>query len=228
MKSINTVARSLGAAFLFVIVVSLVSGLLLDDAVGTGNISDMLASISGSVGTVLISVLIGLLTSIGIVALAALLYVLLHKQSKIIALVALGWWWAEAILLAVSKIGALGLIPLSQDFVAVGSPEASFHQALGTFLYDGVLKQGDDVHMLFYSIGGILWFYLFLRSKYIPRVVSALGLVIESVSLIGMVLLLLAVDVPMLVFYPVGALELVVGLWLLIRGVKPQLDAKIA
>jgi hypothetical protein len=218
--------RLLGAAFLFVFVASLVSGLLLIEAVGSGNISDMLVSTSDNLGTMQISIVFGLLTSIGIVVLAVLLYIVLKTQDKVIALIALGWWLAEAILLAVSKIGALALIPLSHDFVAAGSPESSFYQPLGHFLYSGLLKQGDDIHMLFYSIGGILWFYLFLRSKLIPRVVSALGLAIESVSLIGMVLLLLAVDVPMLVFYPVAALELIVGFWLLIRGAPDQAEIK--
>ncbi len=166
------------------------------------------------------SIPVGLVTSIGIVALAGLLHVVLHKQGKIVALLGLGWWMAEAILLAVSKIGALGLIPLSSDLVAAGAPEPSFYQELGGFLYSGLLDQGDAIHMLFQCVGGILWFYLLYRPRYIPRALSVLGLVIESAALIGMVLLLLSVRVNMLVFYPVAALELVVGLWLLIRGIS--------
>jgi hypothetical protein len=73
--------------------------------------------------------------------------------------------------------------------------------------------------MLFYCLGGVLWFYLFYRSRCVPRVLSALGLAIESLGLVGMVLLLSAVPVSMLVFYPIAALELAVGLWLLVRGV---------
>ena len=74
--------------------------------------------------------------------------------------------------------------------------------------------------MLFYSLGGVLWFYLFYISRYIPRVLSILGIVIESVGLIGMVLLLLAINVSMLLFYPIAVLELVVGLWLMIKGIR--------
>jgi len=74
--------------------------------------------------------------------------------------------------------------------------------------------------MLFYSLGGILWFYLFYVSRYIPRVLSILGLIIESVGLIGMILLLLAVRVDMLFFYPIAVLEVAVGLWLMIKGIR--------
>ena len=218
MSGSRTVGRLLGAAFLFVFVASIVSSLLLDSVTGSGSVLEMLASIADNLGTMQISILIGLFTSVGIVVLASLLYAVLYKQQKIVALVALGWWLAEAVLLAISKIGALGLVSLSQDFVAAGAPEASFHQMLGRFLYSGLLKQGDDIHMLFYCLGGILWFYLFLRSRCIPRVLSILGIVIESVGLVGMILLLLSVQVDMLVFYPIAALELIVGVWLLIRG----------
>ena len=173
------------------------------------------------------SILVGLVTSIGIVVLAALLYVVLYKQNKIIALVALGWWLAEAILLAVSKIGLFALIPLSLEFVKAGVPAASYFQTLGDFLYSVVYQQGDDIHMLFYCLGGILWFYLFYRSRYIPRVLSVLGLAIESLGLMGMVLLLFAVRVNMLFFYPIAVLELTIGLWLMVKGIRDGSETKV-
>ena len=80
--------------------------------------------------------------------------------------------------------------------------------------------------MLFYSLGGVLWFYLFYRSRYIPHVLSIPGLVIESVGLIGMVLLLLAVRVDILFFYPIAVLELAVGLWLMIKGKRDGSETK--
>jgi hypothetical protein len=123
-----------------------------------------------------ISILGDLVTSLGIVILTALIYIVLNKQSKVVALVALGWWLAEAISLALSKTGAFALIPLSQDFVKVGTPEPSYYQTLGEFLYDGVVGlQGQTMHMFFYCLGGILWYSLFYQSKYIPRVISLFG-----------------------------------------------------
>ena len=207
---------------MFVFVDSLISTQLVSSVVGSGGISDILVNISDNLTLMRISILAGLVTSIGIVVLAVLLYIVFNKQYKIVALVALGWWLAEAITLAVSKIGLFALIPLSLEFVEAGAPAASYFQTLGDFFYSGVYQQGDNIHMLFYSLGGVLWFYLFYISRYIPRVLSILGLVIESVGLIGMVLLLLAVRVEMLVFYPIAVLELAVGLWLMIKGVRDR------
>ncbi len=226
MNSDKNTPRLLGAAFLFVMVASILSGLLLTSVVGSGSISDILMNISDNLTLMRTSIVVGLVTSIGIVVLAVLLYIVLHKQNKIIALVALGWWLAEAITLAVSKIGAFALIPLSLEFVEAGAPAASYFQTLGDFLYYGAFQKGDDIHMLFYCLGGILWFYLFYRSRYIPRVLSVFGLAIESLALIGMVLWLFAVSDNMLFFYPIIVLELTIGVWLIAKGIRDGSEAK--
>ena len=218
MNSEKTTSRLLGAAFLLVFATSLLSGLLRGAVVGTGSMSEILVSISEHLATWRISTVVELGTSVGIVLLAVLLYVVLRKQNKIIALVALGWWLAEAVTLAVSKIGAFALIPLSLEFVEAGVPDPSSYQTLGNLLYHVVDRQGNDIHMLFYCLGGILWFYLFYRARNIPRVISIPGMAMESVALVGMVFLLLGASVSMWVFYPLLALELAVGLWLLIKG----------
>jgi Domain of unknown function (DUF4386) len=87
--------RLLGAAFLFVALVSLTSGLLLTSVVGSGSISDMLVNISHQQTLMRLSGLGELVTSSGIVVLAGLLYSVLRKQRKLIALVALGCWLAK-------------------------------------------------------------------------------------------------------------------------------------
>ena len=220
MNSDKNTPKLLGAAFLFVMVASILSGLLLTSVVGSGGVSDIIVNISDNPTLMRTSILIGLVTSIGIVALAVLLYVVLHKQNKTIALMALGSWLAEAILLAVSKIGLFALIPLSLEFVEAGAPAASYFQTLGDFLYYGAFQKGDDIHMLFYCLGGIPWFYLFYRSRYIPLVLSVFGLAIESLALIGMVLWLLAVSDNMLFFYPIMVLELTIGVWLIAKGIR--------
>jgi len=130
MNSEKNTARLLGAAFLLVFATSLLSGLLRTSVVGTGSMTDVLVNISNSLSTWRISTVVELFTSVGIVVLAVLLYVVLRKQNKIIALVALGWWLAEAITLAVSKLGAFALIPLSQEFVEAGAPASSSYQTL--------------------------------------------------------------------------------------------------
>jgi hypothetical protein len=214
--------RLLGAAFLIVFVASMLSGSLLNSAVGTGSISDNLVNISNNLTLMRISILVELVTSVGIVALAALLYTVLHEQHRIISLVALGWWLAEAIILAVSKIGAFALIPLSLEYVAAGTPDSSYFQTLGDFLYYGVDRQGWAIHMLFFCLGGILWYTLFYRSKYIPRVLSAWGLVAVSLVTINILLVLYdrSFDLVMIALAPYLVFEALIGPWLMVKGIR--------
>ena len=165
---------------MFVFVASVLSERLLASAVGSGSKSDILLNISEHLTVVRISNLIALVNSVGIVILAVLLYIVFNDQYKIIALVALGWWFAEAITLAVSKIGAYALIPLSQKSVEGGAPESPHFQTLADFLYHDVDRRGYDIHILFFCLGGILWYFLFYDSGYIPQALSVWGLAAVS------------------------------------------------
>jgi hypothetical protein len=226
----NTI-RLLGVAQLVVFIFGIIGGLLGTKAVGSGSISDILVNISDNLTLMRISVLGGLVTSIGIVVLAVLLYIVFNKQNKIIVLVALGLYLGEAITLAVSYTGLFGLIPLSLEFVKAGAPAASYYQTLGNFLYSGVYQQGYDIHMLFFCLGGILWYYLFYRSRYIPRVLSAWGLATVCVLFIltlltlydrdlGSVIPLFIIGAPYIVF------EALIGPWLMIKGIRDGSETK--
>ena len=135
--------RLLGAAQLIVFAASLTSDKLLKSVAGSGGISEILVNISEHISLIRVSNLVALVNSLAIVTLGALFYQALNGQSKILALIALGCFLAEAITLAVSKIGSYALIPLSQEFVAGGAPETSSHfQRLGDSLYNGVDRRG--------------------------------------------------------------------------------------
>jgi len=222
MKAEKIAPRLLGAAFLLVVVTSLTSGLLLTSVVGSGSISDILVHVSHQQTLMRLSSVGELVTSSGIVVLAGLLYLVLHTQHKLIALVALGCWLAEAIFLAISQLGALALLPLSLDFVQAGAPVHSSYQTLGAFLYAGVNNQGITIHMWFYCIGGMLWYALFYTSKYIPRVISLWGLLAVSVAFVGVVLQVLGYAVSIFVFLPILPFEVTIGGWLMLRGIKEQ------
>ena len=168
-----------------------------------------------------ISNLLALVDSIGIVVLGALFYIVFNRQYEIIALVALRFFLAESITLAVSKIGGFALLPLSREFVEAGAPESSYFQTLGDFLYYGVDRHGTRIHVLFFCLGGILWYSMFLKSGVIPQALSLWGLVAVSLLLIPVLLQpydrdfthpIMAVGLLYLPF------ELVLGVWLIVKG----------
>jgi hypothetical protein len=213
--------RLLGAAFLGVVLTSLVSGVLFMSAAGSGSVSEILAHIAGNVTLAHVSVLAALANTVGILVLAALLYVVLAGQSRVLAIIALACWVGEAVFYAVQWIGVAGLIPLSQDFVKAGAPDPSF-QTLGAFLYNGIYDVSGTILMFLYCVGGLGWYVLLYRSHFIPRVIPAYGLIAVVVGLGGSALGLLGTDVGMLAYLPILPFELVAGAWLLLRGVEDR------
>jgi hypothetical protein len=192
----NTV-RLLGAAQVMVFVGIMIMGGFLASAVGSfgpavgsGSISDILVNISKNPTRMRISNLFALGVSLAIIAMGVLYYVVFYKEYKIIALVALVCFLVAAITLTVTKIGTNALIPISQEFVEAGAPEASYFQTLGDFLYNGVDKRGYEIYVLFNILGFLLVNYLLYISGYIPRALSIWGLVAVCLILIPTVLTL--------------------------------------
>jgi len=220
LNSSNHIPRLLGVAFFSVAVLSIAQMYLSLFTLLSGSISDSFVNISNNLTQMRISILLALFTSVGIIVLAVLLFVVLHKQNKTIALVALGLYLAEAILLAVSKIGIFALIPLSLEYVKAGTPDSSYFQILGT-LFFGVDRWGDNIHMLFFCLGGILWYSLFYKSKYLPRVLSVWGLLAVSLALIGTLLVIFDFEPSIILVIPNGLFELTIGLWLMFKGIRP-------
>lgn len=171
-----TVVRLLGAAQLLVIVGSIITDRLLTTAVGSGSISDILVNISKNLKRLRTSNLVAMAQSFAIIALGVLYYMVFHTEYEIVALIALACFLTAGITFAVSKIGANALIPLSQGFVEAGTPENSYFQKLGEFLYHGVDRRGNDIHMLFTSLGLLLINYLFYITETIPRAMAIWGL----------------------------------------------------
>ncbi len=224
----QTVARLLGAAFLVVILTSLGGGLLLDSALGPGDSPNLLQHLSTRLTMARAGVVLDLVTSCGIVVLAALLYIVLHRHGRAVALVALGCWLTEAIFMAISRLGALALVQLSGSFVDVGAPSQSAYQILGGSLAKGLYAPAYTVHMFFYCIGGLLWYGLFYRSRSVPRVIALWGLLAAALGLMGIVVELFGASAPTLVFLPLLGFELAIGFWLLTRGVREEHEQTMA
>lgn len=226
MNSDKFTPRLLGAVFVIVAVASLLSGLLLGSLNYThigppDNISETMTNISDNPTTMQMSIVGELITAIGIVLLALLLYTTLKKQNKIIALWAFGLWIGEAVTLAVREISAFALLYTSQEYVKAGAPDSSYFQTLGSLFYEST-QFGYNVLMVFYCLGGILFYYLFLKSKYVPKVLPLWGILVASLGFIGTLFVLFDYNVPMYVFLPILPFELAIGVWLMVKGFRPQ------
>jgi hypothetical protein len=219
--------RYLGAAYLTVLVGSALSGALWP-ALSDGITSTKLLDAADNVGALRWSTVIELfVTSAGIVVLASLLYIVLRRQNRILSLVALGCWWVEAATLAVSTVGAFILIPISEAYAQASGTEATNLLALGDALvrFDRLTW---EIHMVFFAVGGLIWYTLMYQSRVVPRWLSVTGILVVAIGMVSSVLLFTADADLFYLGIPTGVFELVLGVWLVTKGIASPAERETA
>ena len=218
MNSEKNTPRYLGAAFLLQAVASAVAGLvLLRPLIVPNNIIASMTNMSNNALQVRAGIVVEMVTVIALVILSVLFYVLLRQQNRNIALVALGLRIVEVALLAVSRIATFSLLHISQESVLAGHPD--YLQTLGNLAFE-TQEIAYSLSMVFFTLGGTLFYYLLFKSRYVPRALSIFGLIAAPMSLIGELISLLGFAVPLFVFLPNLPFELAIGLWLLVKGAR--------
>lgn len=186
-------------------------------------IAAKLAGIAQHTTDIRITVLLGLLETLSALVLGVTLYAITREQDPHLAMLALTCRVAEG----VGGMGmprTLGLLWLATPAGALAPDTASTH-ALGAFL----LNTGAwSPSATFFAIGSTIFSWLLLRGRMIPVALAWLG-VLASVLLVVILPLQLAglfgpqVDwfgaVTWLIWLPMLIFEVILALWLLIKGV---------
>ena len=217
MSSGKNIPRLLGVAFLMVLLLTFSEFWALS-IIGTGSVSDSLVSISNNLMPLRLSILLGLVLSAGIIVLAVLLFVVLQKQNKAIALIALSCYLLESVTLVLRQLSVYALIPLALEYTKAGALDLSYFETSGAVFLD-IGRWVYDIHLLFFALGGILWYILFYRTRYIPRLLSIWGIVAVALVLVASILAGFEIRSIALVL-PNAVFELAIGLWIVIKGIK--------
>lgn len=223
--------NALGAGVLFVIA-DLV-GPLAFPALAILKAPDYLAAAARHSSQVVSGVLLILTMELACSGIAVWLYPVLRRHHEALALWSVGLRAIEAICGIVAGVALLALIPLGRAFLAAGAPEAAYFQTLGNM----ILTTSDwtrDVVMLFtWGLGAILYNLIFLRSGLLPRWLAGWGIVAILVHLAACLLTLFEVIGPssplqIVLLAPSGLQELVLALWLIVKGFDPAAVARLS
>jgi hypothetical protein len=227
MKSIKNTSTVLGFAFLFQFVTSFTSGVFLKSAwFVSGEMSKTMLKIANNPLLFRANILLDMLTALGVTFLGIILFLTLRKENEKIALTAMAFYILEGALLAVSRMEAFSLLRLSQEYVAAGQPANLL--LMGNLAYESMNFAGLTLHMLAFCPGGILFYYLLNKSGVVPRALSLWGLITVFPMLVGTVTEIFGYSTPSYFYYPYVPFELVIGIWVLLKGVpetKPQSDS---
>lgn len=165
------------------------------------------------------------------VILVVALYVILKPINRSLALLAMSWSLVECgIAAATAGIDFAAVFALSgpNSLPALNTEQLHVLARLLISLDAG----GNRVAALFFGLGSTLFCYLWFKSRYIPRLLAALGilasLVPTFVPLSTIVFSALA-DVPLRrarTGIPIVIFEVAIGLWLLTKGINAHAPAR--
>jgi len=221
MNSDQKTTRGLGIAFLLQGITSLVSGAALSGSlIVDGDIVATMTRIANQPALMRTNILLDVITAMGIVFLGVMLFLTLRKHGETMALVAMGLYILEAALLAVSRMGSIALLHISQESVTAGHP--AHLQMLAKLALESAHFVGSTLHMLVFCVGAILFYILLTKSTVIPRAMSLWGLVTVFPMLVGTLLLMFGAEAPIFLYVAYVPFEFVVGVWILIKGVNQK------
>jgi hypothetical protein len=213
----KTNARIAGFTFLFYIAVAFPSMILLGRATNGEGIAAKFASIAQHATDVRVAVVLSLLGCFSALVLAVTVYAITREVDADLAMLALICRVAEGVISGISIPETLGLLWLATA-TGVNAPDPGAAHALGAYF----LKGDMAVTATFFAVGSTLFSYLFLRGRLIPVALAWVGVL---ASLLLVVLLPLQIagvlrgSITQLMYLPMLAFEIPLGVWLLIKGV---------
>ena len=157
-----------------------------------------------------------MLTALGVTFLGVMLFLVLREQSEKIALTALGFYLLEVALLAVSRMDAFALLRFSQAYAAGQTADLLL---MGQVAYETLEFVGGTLHMLAFCLGALLFYFLLYRSGVVPRWMSLWGLITTFPMLVGTIAQIFGYTIPFVLYVPYVPFELVVGLWIVVKGI---------
>jgi hypothetical protein len=216
----QTNARIAGFTFLFYIAVAFPSMVLLERAASGEGIAAKLASIAQHAADVRVAVVLSLLGCFSALVLAVTLYAITREVDADLAMLALTCRVAEGVISGISIPETLGLLWLATA-TGANAPDPGAVHALGAYL----LRADMAVTATFFAVGSTLFSYLFLRGRIIPVPLAWLGVLASLLLVVGLPLQIADVlrgSITQLMYLPMLAFEVTLGLWLLVKGVAAQ------
>src|SRR6202171_334105 len=155
------------------------------------------------------------------VLLAVGLYVTLRPVDANLALIALLFRIVET---ATGAVGAVSAFATLQAYLTANHSNGLEASQLAVLVDVTSSASGFSVPAIFFCVGSTIFFYLFLRSAYIPRILAGWGVFASVLYLLVFLLILIppqASGIPLVIgSIPILLAEVSTGLWLLVRGIK--------
>ena len=229
MNSARKIALVTGVFFMITIIPAPIAQFVLYDSVL--NDVDYIVG-AGADANVMLGAFLEVIIAIAIIGTAVTLFPLLKRQNEGFALGYVAARIFESTMIVVGIIGLLSVVTLRQEFAGVAGAEAASLVEVGRSLvaiHDWTFLLGPG---LMPGLNDIMLGYLLYASRLVPRALALLGIVAGPVHFASFVAVLLGVIEAasvgqVIASIPVAAFEVILGIWLIVRGFNPSAIARL-
>jgi len=184
------------------------------------NSASKLPTISENPGQYRMSVIIAIISHLGIVAITGMLFLAFSSYNRQLALIGSVFRLGEALVLIYNEVSVLRLLDLAKEYALTDSNKESLR-----LLGDQILQTKNtrfDLGLLFLSIGALAYCISFVQSGAVPSMISWLGLAAGIISAIGILVKFASGfgTVAVIGMLSMIVFEVVFGGWLLIFSPK--------
>ncbi|MHC0038029.1 DUF4386 domain-containing protein [Pseudoneobacillus sp. C159] len=224
MNSNQRAAKLIGVLFILA-AVSAVAGVILYDPILNG--PDYLTNGSQHTNQIVLGAVMELILVVSAIGTATTMFPILRKYNETVALWHVCFRFLEAIIITVGVISVLSLLTLSQELVALSSPDTASFQSSGIVLLaiqKWTFLLGPNFML---GINTMMYSYIFYKTKLVPRFIPILGMT-GAISVFICALLVMFGVFPQLSVWgailalPVAANEMILALWLIVKGFNPS------
>jgi len=222
MRSYRRTAIIVGALF----IIGDIAGVL--SYVVTGGLldgPDALTKIAASQNQVVLGALFVLVMGLALAMVPVVMFPIFKKYDEVLALGCVVFRGALETVAYMACAGAwLLLVELSREHAEAASPDAPHFQTLSA-LFAGPIP--GYLTAIVFSLGSLMFYYLFYQSRLIPRWLSIWGLVGAVLYLVWPLLALFGHAFGLLML-PLAVAEIVLAVWLIVKGFGARALASVA
>jgi hypothetical protein len=225
MNAARKIAIMTGVIFIIATVTPLLAAVLTPVLTGT----DDLTRFSAHTNQVAAGALLYLIGYFACAGIAIAMYPVLKKWNAGLALGSVVFRALEAAFYMVGLVCLLSLPALGQLLTTAGAADRAPLQSIGSLLVS-VHNYAGLVGVFAFCLGAFMYYYLFFQSRLIPRWLSGFGIVAILLMLSACVLSLFSGNritsyIPLA--FPIFLQELVLAVWLIVKGFNPSTVASL-
>jgi hypothetical protein len=227
MNSTRKIAVITGVIFIIATVATLLAAMLAGVFGPVLSGAAYLTSLSANANQVTAGALLYIIGYFASAGIAVMMYPVLNKWNAGLALGSVIFRTIEAVFYMVGLVSLLSLLTLGQQFTTAGAADRTSLQAIGGLLVS-VHNHAGLLAVFAFCLGAFMYYYLFFQSRLIPRWLSGFGIVAIILMLAACVLALFSGNlitsyIPLA--FPIFLQEMVLAVWLIVKGFNPAVTA---